>query len=197
MEHWTEIKGLKIRYLHKGEGIPFVLLHGLSFHAETWKEIGLFDELALHYSVYSFDMPYGLKSRSDKFDAGSRDEYAEFLHEMLKTLKIDEPFLIGASISGEVTLRYLAMGNPAKAGIVAGPANVKNLVTTMEKITVPLLAIWGEHDTISAPENGKIISDHVKKSEVYILKGAGHACYLDKPEDFKALVGEFVKETVH
>jgi abhydrolase domain-containing protein 14 len=197
MEHWTEIKGLKIRYLHKGEGIPFVLLHGLSFNAETWAEIGLFDELALHYSVYAFDMPYGPRSRSDKFDALSRDEYAAFLHEMLTTLKIHEPFLIGASISGEVTLRYLAMGNPAKAAVVAGPANVRNLVPALEKITVPLLAIWGEHDTISAPENGKIIADHVNKSEVYILTGAGHACYLDKPEDFKALVGEFVKESAH
>jgi len=197
MEHWTEIKGLKIRYLHKGEGTPLVLLHGLSFNAETWVEIGLFDEFALHYSVYSFDMPYGPKSRSDKFDVGSRDEYAEFLHEILQTLKINEPFLIGASISGEVTLRYLAMGYAAKAAVVAGPANVKNLVPALEKITVPLLTIWGEQDTISPPDNGRIIADHVKKSEVYILKGAGHACYLDKPEDFKALVREFVKEVAH
>lgn len=197
MEHWTEIKGLKIRYLHKGEGLPFVLLHGFSFHAETWAEIGLFDELALHYSVYSFDMPYGPKSVSDKFDASNRDEYAEFLSEILKTLKINKPFLIGASISGEVVLRYLAMGNPAKACIVAGPANIKNLGSSLEKITVPLLALWGEHDNISAPDNGRFIADFVKKSEVYILKGAGHACYLDRPEEFKDLVREFIKEILN
>lgn len=195
MEYWITVNGLKIRYLHKGEGTPFVLLHGFSFHAETWKEIGLFDELALRYSVYAFDMPYGPKSLSDKFEAGSRDEYAEFLHELFKTLKIQEPFLIGASISGEVVLRYLAMGNPAQAGILAGPVNVKHLVADLKKIAVPLLAIWGELDTISPPDNGRIIADHVRKGEVYILKGAGHACYLDKPEDFKALVREFVLET--
>ncbi|MFZ5906157.1 MAG: alpha/beta fold hydrolase [Nitrospirota bacterium] len=195
MECWITVNGLKIRYLHKGEGTPFVLLHGFSFHAETWKEIGLFDELALRYSVYAFDMPYGPKSLSDKFEAGSRDEYAEFLHELFKTLKIQELFLIGASISGEVVLRYLAMGNPAQAGILAGPVNVKHLVADLKKIAVPLLAIWGELDTISPPDNGRIIADHVRKGEVYILKGAGHACYLDKPEDFKALVREFVLET--
>ena len=196
MEQWIKINSLNIRYFHKGEGIPFVLLHGFSFHAETWAEIGLFDELARTYSVYSFDMPYGPKSVSDKFDASNRDEYAEFLSEIFKTLKINKPLLIGASISGEVALRYLAMGNPAKACIVAGPANVKSLSSSLEKITVPLLALWGENDSISPPDNGRIIADSVKKSEVYMLKDAGHACYLDKPEEFKALVKEFLAEAV-
>lgn len=190
------MNGLRIRYLHKGEGIPFVLLHGFSFHAGTWTEIGLFDDLSLHYSVYAFDMPYGPKSESDKFDASDRDEYAEFLLRIFETLTITKPFLIGASISGEVALRYLAMGNPAKACVVAGPANVKSLGSSLEKITVPLLALWGENDTISPPNNGRIIADSVEKSEVYILKGAGHACYLDKPEEFKAIVREFIQDII-
>lgn len=70
--------------------------------------------------VCAFDMPYGAKSRSEKFSAEDRDEYAEFLKEMLQTLKIDKPVLLGASISGEVRLRYLSQGNSAMAGIVTG-----------------------------------------------------------------------------
>lgn len=85
MEHSVTVKGLKIRYLRKGRGQAFALLHGMSFCAETWVEMGLFDELARGYSVYSFDMPYGAKSRSEKFDASNRDEYAEFLKELLKS----------------------------------------------------------------------------------------------------------------
>jgi abhydrolase domain-containing protein 14 len=192
MEHWTTINGLKIRYLRKGEGKPFVLLHGFSFQAETWAEIGLFDELAVHYNVYSFDMPYGLKSRSDKFEAVSREAYAEFLHEMLSTLHIRDPYLIGASISGEVVLRYLAKGYAVQAAIVAGPANVKSLIPLIEKIAVPLLAIWGDKDTISPPDNAQIISEHVQHSHVHVMEDAGHACYHDKPEEFKALVRDFI-----
>ena len=122
MEKWATIKGLNIRYLMKGIGNPFVLLHGFSFLAETWVEMGLFDELAEKYVVYAFDMPYGVKSKSDKFEAGNRSEYAEFLGEMLKKLNIENPILLGASISGEVTLRYLSLGYDARAAILEGLA---------------------------------------------------------------------------
>ena len=105
MEHWATIRGLKIRYLMKGTGNPFVLLHGFSFLAETWVEMGLFDELAKKYRVYAFDMPYGVKSRSDKFSAEDRDEYADFLKEMLQTLKIDTP--VSRSIHQRRTLQSL------------------------------------------------------------------------------------------
>ncbi len=194
MEHSVSIKGLRIRYLEKGDGNPVILLHGFSFWAETWVEIGLFDELAKEYHVYSFDMPYGIKSRSDKFDAKSRDEYAEFLNNLLETLNINEPILLGASISGEVTLRYLVLNYGAKAGIVVGPVNVKNLAHNLDRITVPILAIWGEEDDISTPDNSKILESHIRNIEVHILKEAGHACYLDKPEEFKMIVKDFLKK---
>jgi len=194
MEHSVSIRGLKIRYLEKGKGAPVVLLHGFSFCAETWVEIGLFDELAQEYHVYSFDMPYGIKSRSDKFDVKSRDEYAEFLNDLLKTLNIKEPILLGASISGEVTLRYLLSGYSAKTGIVIGPVNVKSLAPNLNRITVPLLVIWGERDDISSPDNSKILESHVRNTKVHILKEAGHACYMDKPEEFKVIVKGFLKK---
>jgi abhydrolase domain-containing protein 14 len=194
MEHWATIRGLNIRYLMKGTGNPFALLHGFSFLADTWAEMGLFDELAEKYSVYAFDMPYGAKSRSDKFSAENRDEYADFLKEMLQTLNIDKPVLLGASISGEVTLRYLSQGYDAKAGIVAGAVHVQSLVPRLEIIKAPVLGVWGERDNISPPENAKTLADHVKNSEVHVIKDAGHACYLDKPKEFKTLLRHFLRK---
>jgi pimeloyl-ACP methyl ester carboxylesterase len=189
----VSIKNLKILYIERGKGSPVILLHGFSFYSETWVEINLFDKLSKQYHVYSFDMPYGIKSRSDKFDAKSRDDYAEFLNELLKTLGINEPILLGASISGEVTLRYLLQGYPAKAGIVVGPVNLKTFADRLNRITIPLLGIWGERDNISSPENSKIIMDNIKNAKVHIIREAGHACYLDKPEEFKMIVEEFLK----
>jgi len=194
MELWATIRGLKIRYLMKGSGNPFVLLHGFSFLAETWVEMGLFDELSTMNSVYAFDMPYGAKSRSDKFSAENRDDYAYFLKEMLQTLNIDKPVLFGASISGEVALRYLSQGYSAKAGIVAGAVHVQNILQKLEMIKVPVLGVWGERDNISPPDNAKILADHIKNSETHVIKGAGHACYLDKPEEFKTLLRHFLKK---
>jgi abhydrolase domain-containing protein 14 len=196
MEQFVTVKGSKIRYLQQGSGQAFALLHGMSFSAETWVEMGLFDELARDYGVYSFDMPYGARSRSDKFDAPDRDEYAEFLKELIKSLGVDKPVLLGASISGEVTLRYLSKGYATKAAIVAGPVGIKGLIPRLGMITVPLLAIWGEKDNISPPENAEILKRHVKNAEAHIIKNAGHACYLDRPEEFKTLVRDFLTRSI-
>jgi abhydrolase domain-containing protein 14 len=194
MEHFLSVQGLRIRYLQKGTGNAVVFLHGFSFNAETWVETGLFDKLAGDYSVYSFDMPYGSRSRSDKFSADNRDEYADFLSNMLKPLNINNPVLIGASISGEVTLRYLIRGYSAQAAIVAGPVGIRSLGNQLSRIAIPLLAIWGEKDSISPPADSEILQAHIKNSEIRLIEGAGHPCYLDKPAEFTEIVEEFFQK---
>lgn len=193
MEHSVSVKDLKIRYLQKGTGAPVVLFHGYSFSADTWVETGLFDALARDYCVYSFDMPYGIKSRSDKLDTENREHYAEFVHDLMKTLVIHTPSLIGASISGEVTLRYLISGHSAQAAIVIGPAGMNALSGQLGSITTPLLGIWGDQDTISPPSHAELIRELVKNTEVRIIEGAGHACYLDKPGIFMEIVKGFLQ----
>ena len=60
--------------------------------------------------------------------------------------------------------------------------------------SVPLLAVWGDADDISRPEHAQIVAAHVKNSLVHVIKGAGHACYLDRPEEFKTLVRNFLRQ---
>jgi pimeloyl-ACP methyl ester carboxylesterase len=63
------------------------------------------------------------------------------------------------------------------------------------KINVPFLAIWSNRDNISYSDNAKIISEKVKQSEIYIIKDTGHACYLDKLEEFKKELNRFLRKT--
>ncbi|MEM3832466.1 MAG: alpha/beta hydrolase [Thermoprotei archaeon] len=197
MEYYTYVNSLKVRFLNKGKGDPIVLLHGYSFNADTWDEINLVEFLSERYNVYAIDMPYGPKSRSDKFMAENRDEYAEFLKNLFSKLNIVKPILLGASISGEVVLRYLSNNYEATAGIVIGPVGIKLLVNRLNKIKTPLLIIWGEHDNVASLDDAELLASNVKGSELHIIKHAGHACYLDKPEEFKSIVIEFLEKYVH
>jgi pimeloyl-ACP methyl ester carboxylesterase len=36
---------------------------------------------------------------------------------------------------------------------------------------------------------------HFKNAEAHVIKGAGHACYMDRPEEFSTLLREFLNKT--
>ena len=57
---WTEVEGGRVHYLIEGEatGRPVVLLHGASFQAETWVQIGTMKALAgAGCLAYAIDLP--------------------------------------------------------------------------------------------------------------------------------------------
>lgn len=189
-EKYIYVEGRKIRYLHDGVGKPVVLLHGWSFNADTWVEAGIYQRLVNMYEVYAVDMPYGLRSKSDHFKA-PRVEYAKFLRRILDALGLVDPPLVGPSASGEVVLWYVALGMPTSAAVVIGPVGlVEELLSALQKSQTPILAIWGERDEISPPEKAALL----KTKKTYIIKGAGHAAYLDKPDEFLDILSNFLKE---
>lgn len=191
-EKYIEVGGKRIRYLQEGSGRPLVLLHGWSFNADTWVEAGIFQRLAAQFEVYAVDMPYGVKSRSEHFKA-SRPEYAKFLRQILDALGLADPPLVGPSASGEVVLWYLAFGFPARAAVVVGPVGlVGELLEKLRNVETPILAVWGERDDISPPRNAELL--RARNVKTYIIRGAGHAAYLDKPEEFLEVSMRFLQE---
>ncbi|MBI4039562.1 alpha/beta hydrolase [Candidatus Daviesbacteria bacterium] len=55
-----------------------------------------------------------------------------------------------------------------------------NLISTdltgiLSKIQVPTLIIWGQEDTTTPLEDGKLMHSLVKGSKLYVVKGAGHS----------------------
>ncbi|MFN3803872.1 MAG: alpha/beta fold hydrolase [Pyrobaculum sp.] len=184
------IGGRRVLYLEEGAGEPLVLLHGWSFNSDDWVRSGIFHKLARHFRIYAVDMPYGLKTRSDRFNAPRR-EYAKFLRQILDALGLEDPPLVGPSASGEVVLWYVALGLPARAAVVIGAVGLTaELLAGLSQSKTPILAIWGERDHISPPANARLLEG---RARVVVIKEAGHAAYLDKPEEFVAVVLDFLR----
>jgi pimeloyl-ACP methyl ester carboxylesterase len=106
---YFDSNGVRIHFSDEGAGTPVVLVHGLSATAHVeWRAGGKLDALARHYRVITLDSRG--HGRSDK--PHSPDQYgaemAEDLARLLDHLKIRQAHVVGYSLGGFITLKFVA-----------------------------------------------------------------------------------------
>ena len=177
-----------------------VLLHGFSFSLDVWQESGVLQLLDdLGYQYLAMDLPRGKASRSDKFARKNFSDYAPFLDKVLShfvDLEKAKFILLGASMGGGFALA-LALENPGRiAGLVMiAPSLTGISEDSLSELDVPALLVWGEKDSIfPVEEYGKRLKELLPRAKLLIIKGAKHAAYLDKPQEFQELLADFLEE---
>jgi 3-oxoadipate enol-lactonase len=80
--------------------------------------------------------------------------------------------------------------DPACIAHVFGALTVSDLTPKLPSYKTPTLIVNGEHD--SALKGGTLTASLIKQAEHRILPGAGHCCFLEKPEVFDSYVMEFL-----
>ncbi|EKE11356.1 MAG: Alpha/beta hydrolase fold protein [uncultured bacterium] len=60
----------------------------------------------------------------------------------------------------------------------------EDLASNLEKITVPTVLIWGENDDNTPLNNGKLMQNLIKDSQLHIIPNAGHYVFLDNQKAF-------------
>jgi pimeloyl-ACP methyl ester carboxylesterase len=73
---------------------------------------------------------------------------------------------------------------------VFGALTVSDLTPKLPAYKTPTLIVNGEHD--SALKGGTLTASLIKQAEHEILPGAGHCCFLEKPDVFDGYVMDFL-----
>ena len=93
--------GISLAYTNAGQGIPLLFLHGLGSYLKAWqKNIGF---LSQHFRCLALDLPGFGKSSKEGFRPGMHF-YADVVKEFLEKLEIEECYLVGHSMGGQVAI---------------------------------------------------------------------------------------------
>jgi abhydrolase domain-containing protein 14 len=181
---WIEVEGAQTHYLIEGDesGHPVVLLHGASFSAETWKQIGTMQALAqAGYLAYALDLPGFGKS------APCPGVRPTWLRELLDLVSIERPVVVSPSMSGRFALPLVTDEPERVAGFVAvAPVGIPSYTARLDRVVCPVLAIWGEHDRIVPMAHADLLVQKAAHGRKVVIAGGSHAPYMSDPAAFHA-----------
>lgn len=124
-----KINNTDINYVDYGEGDnTIVLLHGWGQNIEMMKPVG--DKLQKHNRIIIIDLP-GFGESKEPDNIWTMYDYADCINKLLKSLKIDNPIMIGHSFGGKISLIYASKYKVNKLILFGSPykKEIKKLST--------------------------------------------------------------------
>ena len=178
----------KLHQLEAGpaDGMPVLLLHGARFDSGTWQKLGTLERLAKEgFHAIALDLPgHGASP------AGPPLDLAQFIADA----KLEKPVVLAPSMSGAVALPFVTAHPEQVSGFVAvAPVELPAYESGLRKLALPTLVVWGEKDQVVPVAQAQALHSWVKDSQLVILQGARHPCYLDRPDEFHAALVAFLK----
>ncbi|XP_028400127.1 protein ABHD14A-like [Dendronephthya gigantea] len=191
---YREINPISAPKLH------ILLLHGKMFTSANWAKLNTMNILAARgYRVVAMDLP-GQGKSTYKFQVHSNDKNrAKFLANFMREVGLVSPVIVSPSSSGRYSIPYItALKNSAKEvlnGFVSIAAVGTDRVPGKEYKNFPTtLIVRGSKDTSLGETSSSTLRLNIPHSVVKVIQGAGHACYMDKPGEFHAILLKFLKD---
>ena len=109
------------------------------------------------------------------------------------------PFYLAEPDKPEVAARLADMSAAMKANLAAGQAWEGGLYQSVDlrpllgRITCPTLIVAGELDFICGPAQARPIAAGITGSQLVMLPGCGHIPSIEKPEEYRHAVVEFLR----
>ena len=190
---WTDGVVYYREIIPKGKAkLDVLLLHGMSFSSRNWLELNTMNLLASYgYHVIALDFP-GYGKSSYKLDT-TQTSRSEFLWQFIKKTGFDSPVIVSPSMSGIFSLSYIAALKPVKGFVAIAVVGTDKIPVKDYAHFPPTLIVRGSRDKGLGVTSTDILSKNVPDSSVEVINDAGHACYLDKPEEFHAMLLRFLQ----
>src|SRR5689334_10206263 len=93
-DNFVTIDKLRVHYIERGKGPAVVMIHGNAGSTEDF-EFGVIQALASNYRVIAVDRPG--HGKSDRPTTAKVEYQARLLHQVLSSLRVHEPVLVGHS----------------------------------------------------------------------------------------------------
>lgn len=117
------------------------------------------------------------------------------IERLVDTLCPRKPVIVSPSMSGRYVLPYMVEHGDRTAGLIAvAPVGIPPIEQKLDKIKVPVLAVWGEKDAAVPLSQMKLLAERVEKGELFIMPGAAHACYTHDPGLFTERLIRFLDD---
>ena len=188
---FISVSGKQIHYLdlNTESSSAILFLHGASFTARTWAELGSLTLLADQgYRAVAIDLPGFGQSET------ARDDPALFLRQLMLELLLQRPIVISPSMSGRYSLPLVAQFPGTVSGFVpVAPVGLPQARPQLAGLTLPVLAVWGSDDRIVPVAEAYRLCQAMPQTELVVLVNAGHACYIRATDAFHAYLLRFAE----
>jgi pimeloyl-ACP methyl ester carboxylesterase len=125
----TTSRKTSLAFERRGAGVPIVLLPGLTFERRTWRPI--VERLGEDVCSLAVDLPAHGDSPGSPRDLA---DVAAQVHDLVERLDIEDPLVVGHSMSGGVAMIYAA-SYPARGAVtVDSPVNLVPFAELVQRL---------------------------------------------------------------
>lgn len=134
-------------------------------------------------------------------DAAANAARADLEHRSEETkaeyFRLCMPLTVQRPYSAEELARLRPVPEPVMAALVAAGRRPDGLLDRVASISCPVLVMTGALDPAAPPEDAADLARAIgSNAALAVVDGAGHGVYRDRPDEFVALVRDFLASTL-